>query len=312
MYTKHVVTGAFGYSGKYIAQRLVDKGHEVRTLTNSPNRPHPFGDKIQVHPYAFDEPDRLVEALSGAEVLYNTYWVRFDHRYFSHAEAVSNTCALFRAAKKAGIKRIVHMSITNAALDSPWEYFRSKAQLEATLGISDIPHTIIRPTVYFGHEDILLNNVAWALRRLPVFPLFGDGQYKLQPIHVEDAADLAVGEGQAEGKRAIDAIGPETFTFRELVQCIGEAIGKKRPFLPLPPSIGHGAMWCAGWFVRDVILTKDEVEGLVKNMLYVENAEPVGQRRLTDWAREHSDTMGGHYASELARRDIRDKAYTEL
>jgi uncharacterized protein YbjT (DUF2867 family) len=213
----HVATGAFGYSGRYIAQRLLERGHRVRTLTNSVDRVNPLQGCVEAVPYHFDEPDRLTESLRGAAVLYNTYWVRFNHRTFTHGEAVENTRRMFQAAQRAGVSRIVHVSITNPSEDSKLEYFHGKAVLERALRETGIPHTILRPTVLFGKEDILINNIAWILRRLPVFGVFGDGRYKLQPIYVDDLAQLAVEQGAATGTRTIDAIGPETFTYRELV-----------------------------------------------------------------------------------------------
>ncbi len=153
-------------------------------------------------------------------MLYNTYWIRFNTREpgFQHAAAVANTLKLFEAAKQAGVPRVVHTSITNPAEDSPLEYFKGKAVLERALKESGLSHAILRPNVLFGHEDILINNIAWTLRRLPVFGVFGDGQYRLQPMHVDDFAALAVEQGQDRADRVIDAIGPETFTYRRLVE----------------------------------------------------------------------------------------------
>ncbi|HEY9175294.1 MAG TPA: NAD(P)H-binding protein, partial [Verrucomicrobiae bacterium] len=217
----HVVTGAFGYSGKYIAQRLLAAGHHVRTLTNSPNRPNPFRTAVEAHPFHFDQPAKLTASLRGAAVLYNTYWVRFNHPGFSHAAAVENTRTLFAAAQAAGVRRVVHVSITNPSEDSPLEYFRGKGQLERALRESGLSHAILRPAVLFGKEDILINNIAWCLRRLPFFGVFGDGQYRLQPIYVDDLAALAVEQGRATENVIVDAIGPETFTYRELVRQLG-------------------------------------------------------------------------------------------
>ncbi len=198
---RHAVTGAFGYSGKYIAKRLLDKGHEVITLTNSMARANPFGEKvIKAYPFNFDKPAELAASLRGVSVLYNTYWVRFNHKLFRHTDAVKNTLVLFDAAKAAGVERIVHISITNPSEDSPLEYFSGKAQLEKALIDSGISYAILRPTVLFGKEDILINNIAWSLRHLPVFGVFGDGQYRLQPIYVDDLAELAVRYGKPEGK----------------------------------------------------------------------------------------------------------------
>lgn len=305
---KHAVTGAFGYSGKYIAKKLIDEGHRVITITNSLDRKNPFGHKIDVYPLNFDEPAKLEESLRGVSVLYNTYWVRFNHKSFTHANAVRNTEIMFRAAKEAGVKRIIHISITNPSLDSPLEYFSGKARLEKSLIESGISYTILRPTVLFGKEDILINNIAWGLRRLPVFGVFGDGKYKMQPIYVEDLAELAIKHGKGDKNLVIDAIGPETFTYRELVKKIGEIVGKHRPIVSVPPFIGYIAGWIIGKIVNDIMITKEEIEGLMANLLYVKSS-PTGSTKLTEWAKKHSDTLGLEYTSELARRTDRKSEY---
>jgi NADH dehydrogenase len=307
----HVVTGAFGYSGKYLAARLLQAGHRVRTLTNSPNRANPFGGQVEAHPYHFREPVQLVESLRGAAVLYNTYWVRFNHTEFRHSLAVENTLKLFDAAREAGVPRVVHVSITNPSEDSPLEYFRGKAQLERALRESGLSHAILRPTVLFGPEDILINNMAWALRHFPVFAVFGDGQYRLQPIYVDDLAKLAVEQGQDTSNRTLDAIGPETFTYRELVRQIGRIIGKPRPILSVPPALGYWAGWLIGQCMGDVLITREEIGGLMRDLLCTPSP-PAGQTRLTDWVREHAASLGRRYASELARRRDRNAAYEKL
>ncbi|HEY3413337.1 MAG TPA: NAD(P)H-binding protein [Armatimonadota bacterium] len=307
----HVVTGAFGYSGKYITKRLLAEGRPVRTLTNSPRRVNPFGGCVEVHPFNFDNPTALTESLKGAAVLYNTYWVRFNHKTFQHSEAVDNTKRLFEAAAKAGVGRIVHVSITNPSLDSPLEYFQGKAVLEKSLKESGVLHTILRPAVLFGPEDILINNIAWALRHLPVFGVFGDGKYRLQPIHVDDLAKLAVEEGAQTGDRTVDAIGPETFTYIGLAHAVAEAIGVRRPILPVPPWLGYAFGTAIGKCVGDVMITREEIKGLMADLLCTDSP-PAGETRLTDWVRENADTVGRHYASELARRRDRRRMYAAV
>lgn len=304
----HAVTGAYGYSGKYIAQRLLDEGQTVITLTNSLSRANPFGDRIKAFPFHFDQPELLAEQLKGVSVLYNTYWVRFNHRLFKHADAVQNTLTLFDAAKKAGIQRIIHVSITNPSEGSRLEYFRGKAILEKALIESRICHAILRPAVLFGKEDILLNNIAWVLRRLPMFGVFGDGRYRLQPIYVDDLAALAVEHGKIRENLIINAIGPESFAYRELAAKIGELIGKPRPIVSVPPWLGHVVGSVLGTLVGDVIITKDEIEGLMADLLYVDSP-PSGTTVLTQWVKEHADTLGRKYTSELARRKDRATAY---
>jgi uncharacterized protein YbjT (DUF2867 family) len=297
----HAVTGAFGFSGQYIARRLLDAGQRVITLTNSLQRPNPFGDAVRAYPFTFDDPAQLGRSLEGVEVLYNNYWVRFAHGGMDHNRAVAHTLILFEAARAAGVRRIVHVSITNPSEESPLPYFRGKARLERALIDSGLSYAILRPAVLFGDEDILINNIAWLLRKLPVFGVFGDGGYRLQPIYVDDLAALAVEQEQASENVIINAIGPETFTYRDLVTTLGAIIGQRRPIVSVPPLAGYLVAWVIGRAVGDVVITRDEITGLMADLLAVD-APPAGSTRLTDWAREHAAQLGMRYASELARR----------
>lgn len=307
-----IVTGAFGYIGKYITTRLLGKGYRVRTLTNSLNRANPFGGMVEANPFNFDAPDQLVESLRGATTFYNTYWVRFNYKTdFKHSIAVENTLKLIQAAKQAGIQRFVHISITNPTENSPLEYFSGKAKLERALVESGLSYAILRPTVVFGMEDVLVNNIAWILRHLPIFGVFGDGQYKLQPIYVDDLAALAVAQSTSRENRIIDAIGPETFTYRELVQSIGAIIGARRPIIGVPPWFGYVVGSAISRLQGDVFITRAEIDGLMQGLLCT-SSPPVGEARLTDWAKANAATLGVKYASELARRKNRTAAYENL
>lgn len=304
----HVITGAFGYSGSYIARRLLDKGVRVRTITNSINRQSALQGLVEAHPFNFDQPDQLVESLRGASVLYNTYWVRFNASDFRHSLAVEKSLVLFRAAKDAGVQRVVHVSITNPSEESRLEYFHGKAVLERELRESGLSYAILRPAVLFGEQDILINNIAWFLRRFPVFGVFGSGLYRLQPIFVDDLASLAVMHAFSRDNVVLNAIGPETFTYRSLVETIAQAIGRVRPIVSVPPAFGYAVGWAIGRLVRDVIITKPEIQGLMEELLFVD-APASGTTRLSEWARAHSSTLGICYSSELARRRSREIAY---
>ncbi len=294
---KYAVTGGFGYSGSAIVRQLLEQGIETVTLTNSPRKPD--SPPIAAYPLRFD--DHLTAALRGVDVLVNTYWVRFNHHTFTHRQAVENSRSLFAAARRAGVQRIVHVSITNPDEHSSLEYFSGKAQVEQALIASGIPYAILRPAVLFGGDDILINNIAWLLRTLPVFGIFGDGHYRLQPIHVDDLAGLAVRYGQSRENCIVNAIGPETFTYRDLVTTLANILGLSRPVLSVPPAAGYAVGWLMGRILGDVTITRDEIEGLMANLLYVD-APPAGTTALTTWAAQHTDQLGRRYASELARR----------
>lgn len=304
-----VVTGAFGYIGRSIAERLLAAGRQVRTLTGHRDRVNPFGSGVSVAPYSFDDPSRMAESLRPATTLYNTYWIRFSRGALDFDEAVRNTGVLVQAAREAGVRRIVHISITNPDPDSPFPYFRGKAEAERALTESGLSHAIVRPTVVFGKGDILINNIAWMLRRFPVFAIPGDGHYRVRPVHVDDVAELAVragladddeGGGRARTGQVVDAVGPETFTFEDMVRLIARAVGSKARIVRVPASAALVAARAIGGLVGDVVLTRDELLGMMAELVVTEGPA-TGTRRLTEWLRENTDTVGRRYASELAR-----------
>lgn len=297
---KIAVTGAFSYSGKYITKRLLERGEEVITLTNHPNRLDPFKGRVKAFPMDFNNESELTANLDGVDVLVNTYWIRFDKDSNTQPKAVENTGKLVSAAVKAGVKRIVHISITNPSADSRLPYFWGKAANEKFVTDSGMGYTILRPTVLFGKEDILINNIAWLLRRFPVFGLPGDGSYRLSPVYVDDLAALAVEAAYSTKNYIWDAVGPDEFTFKEMVKLIGETVGKTPPLIPFPPRLALLAAQFLSLFVDDVMLTPEEVDGLMANLL-VSKEPPRCKTSLRGWLAEHRATVGEKYASELAR-----------
>ncbi len=297
---KIAVTGAFSYSGKYITKRLLARGEGVITLTGHPSRPDPFEGKVKAFPLDFSDEHGLVNSLRGVDTFYNTYWIRFDKGANTQPAAVDNTRKLVRAAAEAGVRRIVHISITNPSADSSLPYFWGKAANEKAVMESGMEYAILRPTVLFGKEDILINNIAWLLRRFPLFALPGDGSYRLQPVYVDDLAALAVDTGYAKGNSVWDAVGPDIFTFRELVELIGKTIGRMPPLINVHPKLALTAAQVISLFVGDVVLTPKEVDGLMADLL-VSKEPPRCKTSLRDWLTENKATVGAQYASEIKR-----------
>lgn len=295
-----VVTGALSYTGKYVTRLLLSRGHQIQTLTNHPERGNPFGEKVQVFPYNFDDPNQLCRTLSGASTLINTYWVRFPRGESTFETAVQNTRRLITAAKDAGVRRIVHVSIANPSAESPLGYYKGKAQLEQAVIDSGLSYAILRPTVIFGAEDILINNIAWFLRRFPVFGIPGDGRYAIRPIYVEDMARLIADAVAQPGDSVLDAVGPETFSFEELVRLIAGRLGRSVRLVHLPPPLAYVATLLTGWVVGDVVLTWEEYQGLMGNLL-ASDGPSTGQTRLSEWLAENREQVGRRYASEVAR-----------
>jgi nucleoside-diphosphate-sugar epimerase len=294
-----VVTGAFSYSGSSLARALLQSGRQVRTLTGHAGRA-PAGTSIDVHPLDFEDRLGLVASLSGATTLYNTYWVRFARRSVDHERAVANSRALFEAAERAGVRRIVHVSITHPSVDSPWPYFRGKALVERALADCAVSSAIVRPAILFGGDGVLLNNIAWLLRRLPVFAIGGRGDYRIRGIHVDDLAQLCLAKAAETHDSVTDAVGPERPTFTELVGAVRGAVGSRARLLHVPGATVPVLARLLGLALHDVLLTADEYRAMAAGLADTDGPA-TGRTALSAWLAEHGAGLGLRYANELRR-----------
>ena len=296
------ITGAYGYLGKYIARKLYEEDSEtnLRVLTGHPDRPNPFKQTADIVPFHFDDPHKLVADLAGVKTVFNTYWVRFSRGDTSFGQAVANVQNLIRAAAEAGVERFVHISITQPSLDSPFSYFSGKAVMEKTLIESGLSYAILRPTVLFGKEDILINNIAWLLRRFPLFPVFGSGEYRVQPSYVGDVAELAVELARTRDNIVCDAVGPETFSYRGLVRLIRDRVHSRAKIVHVGPTTGHVLGKVLNLMARDVVITREEIGGLMADLLY-SFGPPRCATSFSRWSEENAGSLGVRYASELKR-----------
>ena len=296
-----VVTGALGYTGRYIARALLERGARARTLTAHPSQPNPFGERLEIARMDFGSPERLTRRLEGASMLFNTYWIRFPYRGMTFETAAENTRTLLRAARKAGVRRIVHISITGAAENSPLPYFRGKGIVEREIAQSGLSYLILRPTLIFGVEDVLVNNIAWLVRRFPLFAIPGRGDYRVQPVFVGDLAALAVSGAPGSDNRIVDAVGPEIYTFRDFIRTLTRAIGRARLIVPVPPRVALLFSRFIGYALDDVTLTRDEIDGLMASLL-ISKGPPTCPTALSSWLQSNGDLVGRTYTSELAKR----------
>ena len=294
-----VVTGAFSYSGRAIAAALTETGRRVRTLTGHPGRA-PEGSPLEIRPLDFDDQLGLVASLEGVTTLYNTYWVRFAHGLIDHELAVANSRTLFLAAKRAGVQRIVHVSITHPSVDSPWPYFRGKALVERALAEAEVPYAVLRPAILFGGDGVLLNNIAWLLRHVPVFAVGGRGDYRIRGIHIDDLAQLCVRKGAERHDSVTDAVGPERPTFVELVTSIREVVDSHARLLHVPGVAVPVLSRLVGLALHDVLLTRDEYEAMAAGLADT-TGPATGATALSEWLVAHKDDLGRRYANELQR-----------
>jgi uncharacterized protein YbjT (DUF2867 family) len=293
-----IVTGAFSYTGRHIAEALLARGRRVRTLTRRRDPSHPRAARVDVVPLTFD--DSLDETLRGADTLYNTYWVRFERGETTFDRAVRNTAVLFRAAQRAGVRRIVHISVANPDAASPFPYFRGKARTEEALRAVGVSHAIVRPTLVYGRDDILVNNIAWGLRHVPVFLIGGGGRSEVQPVSVGDTAALCVEAGARDDDVTLDAAGPHRWTYEDFVRLIRRAVRARARIWHSSTDVALAAARVAGLVLRDVVVTRDELEALEAGLL-VSFEPPTGSDRFENWLTTNADRLGRRYTSELGR-----------
>src|SRR5437870_7439006 len=291
-----VVTGAYSFTGRFIARRLLAEERRVKTLTNHPQRAGADDITAEVAPLQFTDRAALVESLRGADVLYNTYWVRFRHGRVRFGDAVANTRILVGAARDAGVRKVVHISVSNPSVDSPLDYYAGKARAENAVRESGLQWAIVRPTLIFGAGNILINNIAWLLRRLPVFGIPGRGDYRLQPVAGEDVAEIATWAAAQGGDVTVDAAGPDIIYYSEMVESIAIAVGRHPRFIYMSPRNAVRAARLIGRLVNDVTLNEPELEVLLGGLL-VSRERPRGTRRIDNWLLSYRDSSGMKYAS---------------
>ncbi len=293
------VTGAFSYTGQYIARQLLNEGKRVITLTRNPEKPHELQGKVPAFRLDFSNPGLLREALSQVDILVNTYWVRYNYPGSSFEQAVANTKILLDAAVSAGVRRIVHISVSKPD-QTKLAYFRGKLETERLVQASGLSYAIIRPTIVFGEEEVLINNITWLLRKMPVFAVPGDGRYRLQPVHVGDVARLAVSAAADKQNTIVDAAGPEIFTFVELLERLKKIANSHCLLVHVPARLALGLSSVLGGLFGDLMLTKEELDALLENLLAVET-EPTGTTLFSQWAKENASILGKNYVNELRR-----------
>jgi uncharacterized protein YbjT (DUF2867 family) len=295
------VTGAFSYSGAAIAGELQRRGRHVRTLTAHPDRAPSSGSPVEVHPLDLTDGATLRRSLSGVDTLYNTYWVRFPQGGSTFESAVENSRALFAAAADAGVRRIVHLSITHPDTRSPYPYFRGKALVERDLLSTGVPCAIVRPAFLFGRAGVLINNIAWMARHLPVLAVGDGGGYRVRGIHVDDLARQCADLGEQEGNVIADAVGPESMPFRTLVARVRDAVASRAPIVSVPGWALTPLATALGSAMRDRLLTGDEYHAMADG-LADSDAPSSGGSRFTEWVTANADGLGRRYANDTRRR----------
>jgi len=305
------ITGANSYTGRYISKILLastDTNFKIRNLTNSPNRKHDLGEKaFETMPLAYHDTSQMAKILEGTDVLFNTYWVRYnDYKGITREQSIQNSKNIVDAAKMAGVKKIVYSSHTQTSLDSPLQYIRGKAEVEQYIRESGLEYGFVKPCCIFGDtpdESIVINNISYFMRTFPVFPVSGDASsYHLQPVHVRDLAELMVdcATDPAKTSHEVDAVGHK-FTVNELLTTIKDTLGLRRLIVNhVPIDVCYYGTKPIDLIFNDKFIERDDLL-LMSSGITCSLEPPTGKRKLTDFLEKYKDTIGRRYISSNAR-----------
>lgn len=236
------VFGGSGFIGRHVVKRLAGAGCRIVVAVRDPERARvcmPMGNVGQIMPVFCDVRDEtlVARAVQGSEAVVNLVGILWE-RGKSRFDAIHGAApgVIGRAARAEGAETLVHISALGADADSESHYARSKAAGEAAVREAFPEATVMRPSVVFGPEDDFFNRFAAVLRLTPVFPLFGGGHNRFQPVYVGDVAEAvlqALSRRVMQGK-TFELGGPRVYTFREILELILEETERDRILMPVP------------------------------------------------------------------------------
>jgi uncharacterized protein YbjT (DUF2867 family) len=261
-----VVFGGTGFLGRHVVRRLSTRPLAVRIASRHPQRVRDLfrGSNAQLEPVAADIHDErsVASSLAGTQAAVNAVSLYVEHRAETfQAVHVAGAERLARLARAAGVERLIHISGIGADAASPSAYIRSRGQGERAVRSAFPEATLFRPSVMFGPDDAFLTTILGLLRRLPVYPMFGHGQTRLQPVHVEDVAEAVarvIERGDSPGS-TFECGGPRVLSYDELIATVARAARLQARRIPVPFAVWHGLARLAE-MLPYAALTRNQVE----------------------------------------------------
>ncbi len=254
------VFGGTGFLGRRVVRQLREAGETVRVASRHPGRAE--GNRLE--PFVADVRNgRSVEAaVANAVGVVNAVSLYAEHGsetfHSVHVEAAARVAS---AAKRAGVKRLVHLSGIGADASSASRYIRSRGEGEAAVQAAFPGAVIIRPAVMFAPDDGFLTVILRLLRRLPVYPMFGDGRTRLQPVYADDVAAAIVRVlRQSETPHPVyELAGPRVYSYAELLQTTAREAGLRPVLMRAPFGLWYALASLAEMLPRPP-LTRNQVE----------------------------------------------------
>jgi uncharacterized protein YbjT (DUF2867 family) len=262
---KVTVFGGTGFLGRRIVQHLLEADFSVRVASRHPERAAALFPDVHfgfesTHADINDD-GSVAAAVAGVIGVVNAVSLYMESGQLTfHTVHVEGAARVARLAREAGVKRLVHVSGIGSDTKSTSPYIRSRGEGDRVVREALPTTTLIRPSVMFGRGDAFVSPIAAMLRRLPVFPLFGGGQTRLQPAYVEDVAEaITRATRELHSGMCYELGGPRVYTYRSLLEVIAQSLAKKPLLVPVPFDLWRMFAVAAELFPQPPI-TRDQVE----------------------------------------------------
>ena len=279
------VTGATGFIGWHLVNRLLAAGHEVVALVHTNSGEGTAGKGVTRAAGSVEDVPSLEAAFNGVAAVYHLVGLIAESKVATFEQTVvRGTENVVVACQATGVSRIIFLSAMGAAADAPSQYHRTKHRAEQVILSSDLEGVILRSSVVYGPGDRFMSRLAKLITRLPLTPVIGNGKYRLQPIFIRDLTEImyrALTTDEAVG-RVVDVGGPEQLEYLEILDILKSVLGRKRLNFFFPTAFMSLIMRIMEMVIKPAPLTRDQLvmmemgnTGDVREMVKLFGVKPV-------------------------------------
>jgi NADH dehydrogenase len=283
---KIAVTGASGFVGSHLIDRLLRDGHEITVLSHSQRGRVHLDERIRVVSGSVEDPEALTALCAGNQVVFHLVGIIAETRTKTFQKTVVEaTRLLVGASLREKVMKLVYLSAIGASADSATKYYRSKFEAEQSVKLSGLNYTILRPSIIFGAGDGFVSMLSRMIRLSPFTPVIGSGRYRLQPVYIDDvtsAMSQCVTKEETSAE-IIDLAGPERLEYLEILHIIKRVLNKRRVNIHLPLMLMKMAAAVMEKILKPAPLTTDQLTmlvgesiGEIDKMRQVFGIDPIG------------------------------------
>lgn len=234
------VTGATGFVGRNLVNRLLKDNHEVTVLAHHKSGENLFDNRVRLFTGSVSNIAEMVPVFQNSLIVFHLVGIITETRKNTFEKTVAQgTRNLVAASREANVKKIIYLSALGTSADAETAYHKTKYQAERAIKESGLDWTIFRASVIYGKNDGFLRTMSSVIKFLPFIPIFGDGKYKMQPVFIEDLTDVLTKAlvYPLSSRQTIDIGGPEQLEYVMVMEMIKKALRKRRLNFHIPFAV---------------------------------------------------------------------------